>query len=120
MNNIFKQLEELKDALLTNVDVDWSENDPSTEFSALADKLNNLLNGNLTSDCRELLKEEGFFVENLWCSGDIIGTGENMGQEISEEQALEIMGLMGRRFDATIGINWDFIEVIIEEFFNNQ
>ena len=71
-------------------------------------------------NARKLLKEEGHFVENLWCSGDIIGTGENMDIEISEEQALEIMELMGRRHDATIGVNWDFIETIIEEYFNNK
>jgi len=118
MNNLFKQLEELKDALLTNVDGDWSENDPSTEFSALADMLNNILDKNLTSDCREFLKNEGYFVENLWTTTDIIGTGENMDIEITEEQAKEIMELMGRRHDATIGVNWDFIEAMIEEFFN--
>lgn len=71
-------------------------------------------------DARELLRTKGYFVQNLWSYEDIIGCGEGMGHEISEEQALEIMELMGRRHDATIGVNWEVIEVIIEEFLNQN
>jgi len=79
-----------------------------------------LSTSNPVREARELLKDKGYFVDSLWCYEDIIGTGENMDIEITEEQAKEIMELMGRRHDATIGVNWDFIEVIIEEYFNNK
>jgi len=119
MKNLFEQLEELKDALRTNVNADWSENDPSTEFSALAETLQNIVDNTPTKCCREFLKSQGYFVENLWTTGDVIGHGKNLDYEISEKQAIEIFELMGRRMDATIGINWDSIESAIEEFFND-
>jgi hypothetical protein len=43
-----------------------------------------------------------------------------MGHEITEEQAKEIFGIMGKRHDAEQGINWDFIEFCIEEYFEDQ
>jgi len=69
-------------------------------------------------DARELLRKEGYFVQNLWSTQDVIEYGkDSLGYDISEEQALEIFELLGRRFDASIGVNWDILEVIIEEFF---
>jgi hypothetical protein len=70
-------------------------------------------------NAREFLKEKGYFTQNLWTTDDVIGTGENMDIEISEEQAKEIFDLLGRRHDATIGVNWDMIEAVIEEYFND-
>lgn len=73
---------------------------------------------NPISEAKEMLRKEGYFTQNLWTSDDIIGTASNMDKEITEEQAIEIMDLMGRRFDASIGVNWDFIETIIDEYLN--
>ena len=71
-------------------------------------------------DARELLRKEGYFVQNLWTDQDVIEYGkDSLGYEISPEQALEIFELLGRRFDANIGVNWDMLEVVIEEFFKN-
>ena len=71
-------------------------------------------------DARELLRKEGYFVQNLWSTQDVIEYGkDSLGYDISEEQAIEIFELLGRRFDANIGVNWEMLEVIIEEFFND-
>ena len=71
-------------------------------------------------DARELLRKEGYFVQNLWSTQDVIEYGKgSLGYDISEEQAIEIFDLLGRRFDATIGVNWDMLETVIEEFFKN-
>jgi hypothetical protein len=77
-----------------------------------------LSKSNPVVEAREVLRKEGYFVQNLWTSEDIIHTGNEMDIEISEAQALEIMELMGRRVDASIGVNWDFIECIIDEYFS--
>jgi hypothetical protein len=43
MKNLLKELNEFKEMLYTNVNADWSENDPSTEFSALAEALSSII-----------------------------------------------------------------------------
>lgn len=43
MQNLAKELREFNEMLRTNVDADWSENDPSQEFSALAEKLQEII-----------------------------------------------------------------------------
>lgn len=68
---------------------------------------------------KNFLKDKGYFTQNMWQTDDVIMTGENMGIEISEDQAKEIFDLLGRRHDATIGVNWDMIEAVIEEYFND-
>ena len=44
MKNLLKELVEFKEMLHTNVNADWSENDPNAEFSALAETLNGIIN----------------------------------------------------------------------------
>lgn len=68
--------------------------------------------------CKEFLRLKGMFVQNIWTSGDVIEHAEQLGYEVSEEQAIEIFDLMGRRFDATIGVNWESLETIIGEYFS--
>lgn len=43
-NNLKKELDEFNETLRTNVNADWSENDPSEEFSALAEQLQTIIN----------------------------------------------------------------------------
>ena len=74
---------------------------------------------NLTvKEAREFLKEQGYFTQNLWTAEDVIVRAKQMEEEISEEQAIEIFDLIGRRFNAEIGVNWDVIDNAIEEFLN--
>jgi len=44
MKNLIKELTEFKEALNTNVNADWSENDPTAEFSTLAEQLQAIIN----------------------------------------------------------------------------
>lgn len=68
---------------------------------------------------REVLASAGYFVENLWTDFDIIHRAKENGIKVSKKQAKEIMGIMGRRHDANNGVNWDFIDACVEEYFNN-
>jgi len=122
MKNLFKQLEELKGMLDTNINTDWSENDPAEEFNALKEILDNIIGEkeyNFHNAIKEYLRGKGYFVQNMWSDQDVIQHGADLGYEISEEQAIEIFDLLGRRFDANYGVNWDSIESVIDEYFEN-
>jgi len=117
MKNLMEELEDLNEMLQMNISVDFEcDNVPAKEFEYLSGILQEIVK-NPERKMREYLRQKGFFVQNMWSSQDVIGTGKNMGKEITEEQAIDIMELMGRRFDANYGVTWDFIEAIIEEYF---
>lgn len=44
MQNLAKELTQFNEMLRANVAADWSENDPSQEFSTLAETLQNIIN----------------------------------------------------------------------------
>lgn len=44
MKNLRNELNEFKAVLCTNVNADWSENDPTAEFSTLAEQLQEIIN----------------------------------------------------------------------------
>lgn len=73
---------------------------------------------NAVTRARNFLAEKGYFTQNLWTTDDVIETGKNIGVDITEDQAKEIFDLLGRRHDAEIGVNWDMIEAVINEYFN--
>jgi len=121
MSKFIEELEEVKDSLSTNVHVDWEEKDVREEFIELHLKLNRILNGVANGYERaELGKEllsERYVTTCMWSRGDIETYAvKNMKlEELSEEQVDEVAGLMGRRHDASNGVNWEFIEYCIEE-----
>lgn len=49
-----------------------------------------------------------------WREEDVQGQAGEMGIELDDEEVLEVLNLMVRTFDATIGINWDVIASAIE------
>lgn len=120
MKNLVEELEGLDEMIRLNMAVDFEcDNVPAKEFEYLSDLLREILKTPVPA-MREYLRQQGYFVQNLWTDEDIIGQGENNGYEISKEQAVEIMDDMGRTFDACNGINWDSIDFAIEEYFKNQ
>jgi hypothetical protein len=50
----------------------------------------------------------------FWAIEDIIYTAEEMGYTLNEKQAKEVLEEAKHRHDASIGINWDVLQVHID------
>ena len=48
-----------------------------------------------------------------WHIEDVLGQAENMGIELTNEQAAEVLGIVADCHDANIGINWEVIDAAI-------
>ena len=46
-----------------------------------------------------------------WSLEDILDRAEEIGVELTEEQASDVLDSLLRRHDCNIGINWDVIDV---------
>jgi hypothetical protein len=51
-----------------------------------------------------------------WHIEDVMEVAENMGIEISEEDAEWVLNDVADNFDANIGINWDVIEMALQNY----
>lgn len=69
--------------------------------------------GDPYSAIRKLAARLGVFV-SMWGRDDIGGEIEGHGYEPTDERIDEVMDEMDSRQDATLGIDWDFIGVIID------
>ena len=69
------------------------------------------------------LKEE-FINDNaiaiIWTTEDVLTESENIDTEISEKEAQEILGILDRKHDASIGISWDTISCHIDEIIHDN
>jgi hypothetical protein len=54
-------------------------------------------------------------IAGAWVIQDVYHKAEELGYNLTEEQAAFIFGNIQNYFDATIGINWDTIEYYINE-----
>lgn len=50
------------------------------------------------------------WVAEWWYICDIIEQAENSGEQITEDEAREVLRLMIKEHDCNIGINWDVID----------
>jgi hypothetical protein len=50
------------------------------------------------------------WVAEWWHSDDIIEQAENNGEQLTYEEAQEVLRLMSKYHDCEIGINWDVID----------
>jgi len=50
-----------------------------------------------------------------WSTVDVLAKAEEMDVSLTEEQADEVLDMVERKHDASIGINWDVIEYWINE-----
>lgn len=50
----------------------------------------------------------------VWCTEDVLHTAKEMDIELTTDQAREILGLLDRKHDSEIGINWDVISSMID------
>ncbi len=51
-----------------------------------------------------------------WHIEDVMQVAEQMGIEISEEDAEWVLNDLADNFDANIGINWDVIEMALQNY----
>lgn len=72
------------------------------------------------SIAKEYLRSQGYLMDGGWCVDDVIGKAEDMGYELSEKDANEILDGIGRTMDAEVGINWYVIESNIDEFIEDM
>ena len=69
------------------------------------------------------LKEDfinGDAIAIIWTTEDVFTESENIDTEISEEEAQEILGILDRKHDASLGITWDTISCHIDEFIHDR
>ncbi|MFY8165520.1 MAG: hypothetical protein ACOVJ8_02940 [Sediminibacterium sp.] len=50
-----------------------------------------------------------------WSTYDVLGLADEMGIELTDQEADEILEQMERFHDAQIGINWGVVEIYIEQ-----
>lgn len=50
-----------------------------------------------------------------WSTYDVLGVADEMGIELTDQEADEILDQMERFHDAELGINWGVIEIYIEQ-----
>ena len=55
-----------------------------------------------------------------WHIDDVVGCGIDNGVALSEDEAMEVMQMIAKGFDANLGINWEVIEAYIDMFDNNR
>lgn len=91
----------------------WDIGDIGTVYDAALEDSN----ANPVEEARELLRMHGYVVDGLWSKEDIKQQAEEMDIELTPEQVDNIFSKMGK-FDAELGINWDFIKNLIQEEVN--
>lgn len=52
----------------------------------------------------------------IWVVDDVLNQANESGQVITESEATEILKIVDRMHDASIGINWDNIDCHIDMF----
>jgi hypothetical protein len=50
-----------------------------------------------------------------WHIDDVIEQAENNGEQLTEQEARDVLGMVNRKHDCNIGINWDVIDYWIDE-----
>jgi hypothetical protein len=76
-----------------------------------------------SKDYMKVLESLGFETTvaiTIWQVGDVLGQAENVGINCSKEEAEEILREMSRTFDATIGMNWDVIDSLLDNLDNER
>jgi len=54
------------------------------------------------------------WVAEWWHIDDIIEQAENNGEQVTEDEAREVLRLMIKEHDCNIGINWDVIDAWVD------
>jgi hypothetical protein len=69
----------------------------------------------------KVVQENGMFIlRDDWHIEDILEEAANMDYELSYGQAVQIMDVIAKSFDANIGINWVVIGEAINSVMDNE
>jgi len=57
-----------------------------------------------------------------WCTEDVIDRANDIEyeHEITEEQAIEILAMLDDAHDANVGINWEIIDIVTQQYFDEK
>ena len=55
-----------------------------------------------------------------WCTEDVLHEAEELGVELTEDEANDVLIRMEEKHDASIGISWDVMDVYIQDLVDNR
>lgn len=56
----------------------------------------------------------------IWCTEDVLHEAEELGVELTEDEANDVLIRMEEKHDASIGISWDVMDVYIRDLVDNR
>ena len=56
----------------------------------------------------------------IWCVEDVLAEAKERGIAINKEQAGEILDMIDRKQDASLGISWDTIDAAIDIYLSGK
>jgi len=72
-------------------------------------------------EIKKALEDAGYLTMGMWHIADIHGVCKDKDlPELTDEQAKEVLGWVGSKHDASIGINWEVLEYWIEEYCSDK
>lgn len=70
---------------------------------------------------REILRAQGFFVDNLWHVDDIHFICEQRGLDaLRDEEAMEVFAIANEQFDGEIGLSWPQLEKALTSYLRRR
>jgi hypothetical protein len=60
------------------------------------------------------------YIRVLWRRDDVLHTAEEMGVILHDDEIDSIMYNIENKHDANYGVNWDFIQFIIDDVISNR
>lgn len=71
----------------------------------------------LVEMAREILRSEGYFVDNLWHVDDVHLICDDKGYpKLSNEEAMEILKTANENFEGEFGVNWPQLERAVASY----
>ena len=69
---------------------------------------------------KELADDAGKTIAHIWHVNDIMLRARERHVNLSDQQCLEILQLIDRGLDASVGINWDVIDTTTDDYLADQ
>ena len=81
----------------------------------------NVLQLKMIEAARELLKANGYFVENLWHVRDVHFICEQYNiPDVTDEEAMEVFNIANEQFDGEAGLSWPQLEKALFTFLHRK
>lgn len=66
---------------------------------------------------KELLRNAGYFTQNLWSDEDVNQVLRDRGdKELTPEECIGFFDFVGNNHDANIGMNWETLGYMLDQF----